>query len=145
MLSFRQYKSSVLFLKVDLSQFLLIMLPYSGVTQKDMKTVSWKDGLFTMQEYDFVVKYKKAEENLVADFFPGGVHAAALHACAVTPVWPTHAKKQAVLDQITCVLRGHPQGANNIVICDGRNCCFHLLCLLPQRSVVPSGLWFCPA
>jgi Integrase zinc binding domain/PHD-finger len=31
------------------------------------------------------------------------------------------------------------------IICEGCERCFHLRCLVPPRSIVPSGSWFCPA
>lgn len=98
-----------------------------------------------MQEYDFVFIHKKGEEILKADCLPRRVHATALHAFAVTLVWPSHAEKQVDLHEIPRVFCGHTQGDNNIVICDACNRCFRLRCLLPPRYVVHSGSWFCPA
>jgi hypothetical protein len=53
-------------------------------------------------------------------------------------------QKQSDVDTIPCVICGYPQGDDNIVLCDGCNRCFHLRCLLPPRSIVPSGDWYCP-
>jgi PHD-finger len=32
-----------------------------------------------------------------------------------------------------------------MAVCDGCDRCFHMRCLIPPRSVVPSGTWYCPA
>jgi hypothetical protein len=98
-----------------------------------------------LQEFDFTIKYKKGEENLVADCLSRCIHISHIHACAVSPVWPEYVKEQKQLDLIPCVICGSPEGDDNIVICDGCKRCFHLRCLLPPRSTVPSGVWFCPA
>lgn len=98
-----------------------------------------------LQEYDFTVKYKKGEENLVADCLSRCATISAIFVLAVSPVWPQTAKKQKELDDVPCVICGDPHGDDNIVICDGCRRCFHLRCLLPPRSTVPSGEWFCPA
>ena len=68
-----------------------------------------------------------------------------MYSPAVYSVWPEHAEKQAQLDAVPCVVCGEHEGDDNIVICDGCNRCFHMRCLLPPRSTVPSGDWFCPA
>eukprot|EP00884_Botryococcus_braunii_P003186 jgi/Botrbrau1/12869/Bobra.0188s0011.1 len=98
-----------------------------------------------LQEYTFTVIHKKGEENLVADCLSRCVYAEALYAFAIDPVWPAGAKTQKDLDEIPCVVCGYPQGDDNIVICDGCQRCFHLRCLLPPRSLPPSGAWYCPA
>ncbi len=47
-----------------------------------------------LQEFDFTVKYKKGEENLVADCLSRCVAAAFMYSPAVYTVWPEHAEKQ---------------------------------------------------
>ena len=94
-----------------------------------------------LQEFDYEFKYKKGEENLVADCLSRCVSAAAVHAYVAKPVWPLRAARQSDLDKIPCVVCGNPQGHDNIVICDGCNRCFHLSCLVAPRSLVPGGCW----
>jgi hypothetical protein len=98
-----------------------------------------------LQEFTYEIRYKKGEENLVADCLSRCVTAAAIFACAANPVWPSNVAKQSDLDSVPCVVCGLPHGHDNIVICDGCERCFHLRCLLPPRSVVPGGCWYCPA
>ena len=57
---------------------------------RDMKIANWKDGL---QEYDFEIKYKKGEENLVADCLSRCVSSAAVYAYAVDVAWPSNVQK----------------------------------------------------
>jgi hypothetical protein len=95
-----------------------------------------------LQEFDCKAnKYKKGEENLVADCLSRCVAAAFMYSPTVYSVWPEHAEKQAELDAVPCVVCGEHEGDDNIVICDGCNRCFHMRCLLPPISTVPSGDW----
>eukprot|EP00884_Botryococcus_braunii_P010957 jgi/Botrbrau1/19863/Bobra.0510s0001.1 len=109
---------------------------------ENSKLERWALGL---QEFDYEIRYKRGEENLVADCLSRLVSAAAISVYATKSLWPAHAKKQKELDDIPCVVCGYPQGHDNIVISDGCDRCFHLRCLLPPRSVVPNGCWYCPA
>jgi hypothetical protein len=92
-----------------------------------------------LQEFTYEIRYKKGEENLVADCLSRCVTAAAIFACAANPVWPSNVAKQSDVDSVACVVCGLPHGHDNIAICDGCERCFHLRCLLPPRSVVPAG------
>jgi hypothetical protein len=54
-------------------------------------------------------------------------------------------KLQREIEKTPCVICNDEKGEDNIVICDGCNRYFHLRCLRPPRSIVPSGDWYCPA
>lgn len=97
-----------------------------------------------LQEYDFTVIYKKGEENLVADCLSRCVAAACVRVHAISE-WPSHAPTQKALDDIPCTVCGDPEGHDNLVICDKCDRLFHLRCLIPPQSTVPSGEWLCPA
>jgi RNase H-like domain found in reverse transcriptase/Reverse transcriptase (RNA-dependent DNA polymerase)/Integrase zinc binding domain/PHD-finger/Integrase core domain len=107
-----------------------------------------------LQEYNFEVKYKKGEENLVADCLSRCLTAKCLttclttmtlQACALSSQWPDDASNQKTLDQIPCTVCGDPEGHDNLVICEKCNRLFHLRCLVPPQSTVPTGPWMCPA
>jgi hypothetical protein len=125
-----------------------------------------------LQEFSFEVRYKKGEENLVADCLSRNVDtpeqiaarnsiqgSLALASCmslcvqdeaactvAHAHAFPTQAVKiQREIEHTPCVLCGDPDGPDRIVICDGCKRYFHLTCFRPPRSVVPGGDWFCPA
>lgn len=107
-----------------------------------------------LQEYDFDVRYKKGEENIVADCLSRcssamclttSLEASLIQACALSSLWPQHAPSQRALDQIPCTVCGDCEGHDNLVICDKCDRLFHLRCLVPPQSTVPSGTWICPA
>ena len=44
-----------------------------------------------------------------------------------------------------CIVCGLAEGEDNMVFCDGCNQLYHLRCLVPPRSTVPSGAFYCPS
>jgi len=108
-----------------------------------------------LQEFAFAVVYKPGEENVVADCLsrfcglqlvhvPSALQTAVLYTCGVRGNWSGLAAKQADLDSVPCVMCDHPGGWDNMAICDKCNDCYHLRCVFPPMSTVPSGAWFCP-
>jgi len=98
-----------------------------------------------LQEYDFDIQHKKGTENLVADCLSRCISSAAIVCLAVQPTWDTGAiKLQREIEQTPCCVCNDVGGHDNMVICDGCDRYFHLRCLIPPRSIVPSGDWFCP-
>jgi hypothetical protein len=63
---------------------------------------------------------------------------------ALGGLWPGDAAKQSELDAIGCDICQDPGGLDNMVICSGCSRCFHLRCIMPPLSTVPSGDWYCP-
>ena len=59
--------------------------------------------------------------------------------------WPAEALRQTDYDNAPCTICGDAGGWDNMAICFGCERCFHLRCLLPPQSTVPSGDWLCPA
>lgn len=120
-----------------------------------------------LQEYDNSVEYIKGETNVVADHLSRAcsvlvVRCAYAHAKvprvrrrqrlamqALVPsvrlcaAWPEQATKQGELDSVPCELCGDAGGFDNMTICSGCEKCFHLRCVVPAMSTVPSGEWFC--
>lgn len=116
-----------------------------------------------LQEYDFSVEYIQGVTNVVADHLsrtgsgvitvqldgssPSGgavqksIAMSALVVCC--SAWPEQAVKQSELDQIACDICHHAGGADNMAICSVCQHCFHLRCVLPPMSSVPSGDWIC--
>lgn len=116
-----------------------------------------------LQEFNFELQHLSGEENVVADCLSracaaqlplvvenGSSHQGGLtgdtssNTLLVGAVWPQSATKQADLDAVECTLCGHPQGADNMAICDGCGRCYHLRCMVPPMTTVPSGSWYCP-
>lgn len=120
-----------------------------------------------LQEYDYVVEYIKGETNVVADHL-SRAHSALVVRCAyaqakvpcvprrqrqamqaLVPLaracaaWPERAAKQSDLDSVPCEVCGHAGGFDNMAICSGCDKCFHLRCVVPAMSTIPSGEWFC--
>ena len=108
-----------------------------------------------LQEFRFRIVYKEGEKNVVADClsracaaqlqgFPVSVAPGLLK---VGAAWPEFASsgKQAELDAVACSVCDHPGGADNMVVCEKCEQCYHLRCLIPPMTTVPSGDWFCPA
>lgn len=134
-----------------------------------------------LQEYDFVIKYKRGEDNAVADCLsrlvaPGQleelapedydipslpvakfmVQALTHHAFSVAPhlyglavprpaVSISELRQRKDIDGEPCDVCGMAKGYDNLVYCTSCERCFHLRCLVPPRSIPPSGDWFCPA
>ena len=63
------------------------------------------------------------------------VHMAAL--------WPEYVAKQSELDAVACDICHDPGGEDNMAICSMCDRCFHLRCIMPPMSTVPSGDWLC--
>lgn len=121
-----------------------------------------------LQEYDFVVEYIKGETNVVADHLSRACSVVVLRCAyahakvpgvsrmqrramqALVPgyrasaAWPEQAERQAELDAVPCEVCGDAGGFDNMVICSGCDKCFHLRCVVPAMSTVPSGDWYCP-
>jgi len=109
-----------------------------------------------LQEFDFEVEYIQGSTNVVADYLsrPDSVQVetqdgkksqvslSALVCCG--SAWPSQASKQADLDEVVCDVCQNPDGYDNMAICSGCQRCFHLRCLMPPMSTVPTGDWFCP-
>jgi hypothetical protein len=126
-----------------------------------------------LQQYDFTVEYIKGETNVVADHL-SRVHSCVVLGCAyaVTKVplltqrvrqagftcvtdavvarvaagtaWPSEAARQSDLDDVACSVCQDPGGADNMVVCSGCSQCYHLRCIVPAMSTVPTGDWYCP-
>lgn len=108
-----------------------------------------------LQEFDFSVEYIKGESNVVADYLSrpdcvqveseegrkSQVSLGALVCCAAA--WPSQAQKQSDLDTVVCDVCADPGGYDNMAICSGCERCFHLRCVMPPMSTVPSGDWLC--
>lgn len=121
----------------------------------------------TLQEYDYSVEYVKGETNCVADHLSRAcstVFLGCAYASAKVPslrrkqrqamealvpqyvagaAWPEHAQRQSELDAVACEVCHHPGGHDNMVLCSGCDRCFHLRCVVPAMSTVPSGDWHC--
>ncbi len=112
-----------------------------------------------LQEYDFTVEYIKGETNVVADHLSRACSAVAMGYCRPhvwltaadlqgntggPSVWPQHAERQRDLDAVACDICGDAGGFDNMAICSGCDRCFHLRCVMPPMSSVPSGDWLCP-
>jgi len=121
-----------------------------------------------LQEYDFTVEYIKGETNVVADHLSRAcsvvvlrcAYAQAKEPCVTRSqrkaamssgaqyragaAWPEQAARQTELDAVPCEVCGDAGGFDNMVICSGCDRCFHLRCVVPAMSTVPSGDWYCP-
>ena len=100
-----------------------------------------------LQEHSFDVEYVKGPDNVVADCLSRCCAAPApLESTVLTAEgqWPVEAHKQKELDSVPCCVCGDHKGYDNIVLCDVCNRCFHLRCLIPPRSIAPTGSWVCP-
>lgn len=131
-----------------------------------------------LQEYDFVIKYKKGEDNAVADclsrlvspdqldelspedydipglpFIHHLVQYIAHYALSTAPhlygmsvpLQIISAKDRREMDGEPCEVCGLAKGFDNLTYCHSCQRCFHLRCLVPPRSLPPSGDWYCPA
>lgn len=102
-----------------------------------------------LQEHDFTVAYKKGSENLVADALSRLVSTHAMQFLAQDHIVACPASVdravQKVIDAEPCTICKDPDAHDNMVICDGCDRMFHLRCLMPPQSTVPSGSWLCPA
>ena len=102
-----------------------------------------------LQEHDFTVAYKKGSENLVADALSRLVSAHALQFSAVEQISASPAmidkSAQKLIDAEPCTICKDPGAHDNMAICEGCDRMFHLRCLMPPQSTVPSGPWLCPA
>jgi hypothetical protein len=127
-----------------------------------------------LQEYDFVVEYIKGETNVVADHLSRACSCVVLQCCysytkvplltqrlrcaqaaasaqppptllaAAGSAWPEQARQQADYGSVVCEVCRDPDGADNMAMCSGCSKCFHLRCVVPAMSTVPSGDWYCP-
>lgn len=65
--------------------------------------------------------------------------------CSGAPnVWPDQAQTASDYERVACTVCGDTRGEDNMCICDGCERAFHLRCLLPPQTTVPSGSWYCP-
>lgn len=101
-----------------------------------------------LQEHTFDVEYVKGPDNVVADCLSRccapDSDSAGPEVCTAEGQWPSEAHKQKDLDSVPCCVCGDHKGYDNIVLCDVCNRCFHLRCLVPPRSMAPTGSWICP-
>ena len=106
-----------------------------------------------LQEFHFDIVYKKGSDNVVADCLSRSCAAQLLPnsrvvrphcAFSICAGWPTAAHNQAQLDAIACSVCDHPGGWDNMAICSKCEACYHLRCVFPPMSTVPSGDWLCP-
>jgi transposase InsO family protein len=108
-----------------------------------------------LQEFNFEIVYKQGEQNVVADCLSRACAAQLLPEVeagmfggvrlAVQSTWPTAAVDQKQVDAVACTVCADPGGWDNMVICNKCQQCYHLRCLVPPMTTVPSGDWFCPA
>ncbi len=69
-----------------------------------------------LQEFDLTVRYKKGEENLVADCFSRCIHISHVYMWAVSPMWPEYVQKLKELYLIPCMICGSPREMTTLSI-----------------------------
>lgn len=70
--------------------------------------------------------------------------AARARSAALPRMCATAAEHLRAVATAPCSVCGDAAGEDNMVFCDGCDRLFHLRCLLPPQSTVPSGPFFCP-
>ena len=99
-----------------------------------------------LQEFDFTVAHCRGELNVVSDYLTrGAVPKSTSHVAAVS------AFTDAVFDNpaqyhkaYACAVCNRVDGADNMVICDSCSTLYHLRCMVPPMTMIPSGPWICP-
>ena len=55
-----------------------------------------------------------------------------------------HPELAVVPQGLPCFVCGEKKGAATILLCDHCQCGWHMACLKPSLSILPSGDWICP-
>ena len=108
-----------------------------------------------LQEYDFTVAHCRGDHNVVADHLS---RMDPIDPAAQDPIDPYHKPTLAALSvfrdddfhnhsqyesAFACNVCNRTTGGDNMAICDSCGGLYHLRCLTPPMSSVPSGEWIC--